>query len=89
MNASTGRLLYSETTNSSDYASVTTETTLGNWSSNAAKWELNRLSSGSFEIYGGAGNGAILKAIDDYDIETESNDGNNQSRFVINIPYYL
>ena len=85
MNASSDRLLYADTSDTSDYEDVSTVSTLPSyWASDATKWELNRLSSGSFEIYGGAGYGAILKAIDDYDIETESNDGDNKSRFVIN-----
>ena len=87
MNASTSRLLYSDTSHSSDYASVSTvdqKIIPSYWSSDATKWELNRLSSGGFELYGGAGYGAILKVIDNNTIETETYEDGTNTTFAIN-----
>ena len=85
MNVATGRLLYSDTQSTGDYASVITRNpaiTSAYWSKYATKWQLHRLSDGSFEIYGGEGNGAILKSFGNT-IETECNDNNNQSKFIL------
>lgn len=87
MNASSSRLLYSDTSNESDYASVCTvdqKIIPSYWSSDATKWELNRLSSGGFELYGGAGYGAMLKVIDNNTIETETYEDGTNTTFTIN-----